>query len=198
MRGQMKFGGGAAWMITFGLGLGVIVGVILASGIGFSKADAARFVGAMFGSLIAVAGAIFLVFLKEARDIEARRKRMDKHIRRLITASTSMLWEMAKGSKASASTSLVVAEIDRTLRFAENHEFDDEVISECRLWLAPLRVTGVLERLAENDWTHEAEQLEKGLWIVARAGNNALKAAGWEEIDIEGSIEGAIQRDQLK
>ncbi len=48
---------------ALGLAAGVVIGVISASGFNFSAGDAARFVVALLGAIIAVAGAVILHYL---------------------------------------------------------------------------------------------------------------------------------------
>ena len=122
------------WLLI-ALAIGILVGVVLAAGIGFSKSDAARFFGALIGAFIAVSGAVALHYLKEH---EEDRKRVDQ-MRRLIISSL-IYAEEAKKNRPNvedfvASIDAFIDQVERTLRFATHYKFSCPRISDARHFL---------------------------------------------------------------
>ena len=115
----------------FGLGIGGAVGVVMAAKFDLSPADAARFVGAMVGALVAVAGAISLHFLKERQATERRRDNLIQLLENLgkFNELVTKAADADDGLKLSASLRVTNRFLMRCKRFCEAHEFEDHNIS---------------------------------------------------------------------
>jgi len=120
-----------AWVLILGIGIGVLIGVLFASGIGFSKEDGARFVGALFGSLIAVAGAVSLHFLKEAGQIKNRRARLISLLEQLKKFNNSVRKDVEAGDPKEVRSQLRVTNRFMLLckRYCSSHMSEDFNVS---------------------------------------------------------------------
>ncbi len=123
---------------ALGLAAGVVIGVISASGFNFSAGDAARFVGALLGALIPVAGAVILHYLKERELRDERRKML---LDMCVTArafglkAVSQIDEDEAKSEILAGAKVFEKQFQRCRRFAEKFEFEDSSINEALSWL---------------------------------------------------------------
>ncbi len=119
--------------LWLGLGIGVSVGFVLASGLAFSREDGARFMGALLGSVIAVGGAISLYYLKENESVERNRSHIIKLLETGYKQSTNGLQYVDLGDRLQVNDtiSMLALHIRRVKKFMERFEFEDHRVSEC-------------------------------------------------------------------
>ena len=170
--GSQRIYASNAWALSFGLGLGTLIGVTLASGLSFDGPDVGRFVGAMLGSIVTVAGAVSLFFLKESREHRARRqtfagmlKTTDVYAEEfLITVDVAFDDKLRVCAGAEAFQS----RFDRVVRFAKKFEFEDADINESLHWLEkPNSIMGLVKDtednrvlVAKDDWIRQLKLLQ--------------------------------------
>ena len=122
----------AAPTVPLALGLGILLGVIIASGLHFDGDDSARFLGGILGSLIAVSGAVALYYFKERHDTGKIRERVRFSLKKL-----EELCEVARGEIKAESdmnfTMLIVLGdyYKRAAEFIGHYQFDDYMVAEC-------------------------------------------------------------------
>lgn len=139
--------------LWLGTGFGLAAGVIIASGLGFDKSDAARFLGALIGALIAVTGAISLHYMKEREERESKRD----HLRHLIDMTRffvmSAIKDFDEDDDLVTTIAAICSQARRTRRYAEAHEADDIQISSAQYFLEDLdtELFNVSEEIEDNE-----------------------------------------------
>ena len=118
------------WVFVFGLALGIAAAMAIVGGLAFDRSDSARFFGSFLGSLITIAGAISLYYLKE---IEQKKEKIDDLIDLLEGVKvfcTNCLNDLedddlSERRKGVAATDRLWR---RAMRYAEEHEFSAHAI----------------------------------------------------------------------
>jgi len=150
-----------------GLGIGAVAGAIAAAGFSLSPSDAARMTGAMIGSLVAVAGAVSLHFLKERNDLQKRRKHLIASLEQLKKFNAGIITRHNEGDGEAVTAALRVSQrtLDRCMRYCSAFETEDERIA---------MVTGYLENIASGryrsfiDEDQKYENFESSAKFVSR------------------------------
>ena len=160
--------GSNAWGLALGLGIGLLIGVMISSGIGFDRADGARFVGALLGSIIAVSGAVSLFFLQEYRERQSKLDQVEQLIAKTMRYGALTAKDKdADETEFEASLATYNHEWERLVRFCEKHEFGHQEIGEVLGNLAScneLRVSEILKSTAESlEWTPERRKMSVDL-----------------------------------
>ena len=169
-------------LLYLGMGVGLLFGFIVASGFRLDGTDVARFAGGLTGSLIAVAGAISLYFLKEVRDERRRRERMRSLLETTVTLAYMAVERLTNGTENNKhDINAVAATYWRAFRLAQNHEFDDEVVSECYFWLKAVVDRGLLQVLEEAEKPLDAGKIKIAAAALAKSAHSALKSFGEPE-----------------
>ena len=126
----MSFEPVSYWGIALGFGLGLAVGMITASGIEFDKAESAKFIGSLFGSIIAVSGAVSLYYLKEHQEKKSRRRHLKLLVDRGINFAKFTKEKMENLDRFESAFHTFIQQFERAYRFAEKFQYDDFIISE--------------------------------------------------------------------
>lgn len=164
------------WSIALGIGIGVGLGAIIAKGIGFTSADVARFIGALIGSLIAVAGAVALYFLKEFED---RAQKTGDYRDLLIGAKVFCIKceRRFKGEDEDVSLHTALRAVEtmwsRVMRFGRAHEFDVHAIGHAYHMLTAVE-TDFEELLGKDNFstaelTHVSNTMAIHVKVIDRA-----------------------------
>ena len=148
------------WVFIFGLALGIAIAMAFVGGLAFDRSDSARFFGSFLGSLITIAGAVSLYYLKE---IEQKKERIDDLI------------DILEGVKVFCSNCITDLEGDdlnerqagaeatdrlwkRAMRFAEEHEFSAHAIGHA-LQLMQITDEGIDQLKPEGGFDFEKPEL---------------------------------------
>ena len=152
-----------AWALFIGLGLGLLFGVMIASGFGFDKSEMSRFVGSFLGSLIAISGAVSLYFLQESYKLERKRTIFRDALERLLSLNNGIVESLEKGDGKAVTAHLEMCEFQfaRCQRTAKSFELDDERASMIGTYLDTFAPEYYKNAICEDDEYANAEILKK-------------------------------------
>ena len=135
-RVRSVFSGTSLWIAVFGIGIGLLIGVVGSSGFHLDRSESAKFVGSFMGSVFAVSGAVALHYL---RDYEIRTNRR-KHFSALLHQCSVFLELTIKKIAVekdldTSSTLSCKSQLDRAIEYGKKYQFDDLLISQAYLHL---------------------------------------------------------------
>ncbi|QDM40190.1 hypothetical protein [Altererythrobacter sp. TH136] len=165
-------------VVWVALGSGLIAGVVIAAGFKMDGTDAARFVGALLGSLIAVGGAVSLYFLKEQKDAYRRRYQFREMLTQLKSYSDGIPEQFAAQNFSQVSAGIKVTKkyMGRCLKFADAHEADDLAISRSASWLENDYPSQLAAYHSDADQYGNGRELLAFVEVISQATDEALNS----------------------
>ncbi len=170
------------WIFVLALGLGVAIGVIISTGLGFEKSDSARFIGSLLGSLIAVSGAVALYYLKESEEKSNKRR----HLAALLKVARDFvplaIKDIKERNHPQDAAETYKAQFDRCVAYAEKYQFDDYAISEA---YSSIMTNNVAHLIFSDEKSRDEKFLDAVCFIIENSQN-----------DIQRSLESLNQADE--
>jgi len=168
--------------LIVGLFLSAIV--IFSPEAGVERADLARFLGAMFGSVVTVGGALAVFFLKEIYDAKQKLGFVGSALKNLAKrcAEATEQLESRPLEDQRSRLEFVFAEYQRTSAICRRFEFESVRISNANFWFAELERLVYIENARSEIDTMSSEKIRVFFEYLKIASESSLQAFRYREL----------------